>query len=70
MRSKLWAIAVLIIGTTMISHVSVRADGGSCETERMKLKLMVQQLTSENQMLRTKLSQIESILGPGTPRPN
>jgi len=70
MRSKLWAIAMLIVGATMISHVSVRADGESCETERANLKLIVQQLASENQTLRTKLSQIEAILGPGTPRPN
>lgn len=70
MKTKVWAIAAIIVAAVMIDRTGVRADGGSCDAERAELKAAVQQLAAENRMLRAKLSQIEAILGPGTPRPN
>lgn len=70
MKTKIWVVAMILVAVAMIDRTGVRADGGSCDAERAELKAAVQRLAAENQMLRAKLSQIEAILGPGTPRPN
>lgn len=70
MKSRVWVIAAIIAAGVVIGRADAQVGGGSCDAERAELKAKVQQLASENQMLRAKLSQIEAILGPGTPRPN